>query len=148
MNVRRGDFLISTDPTRLDIDVVHGFLERSYWAQGIPREVVARSIQHSLCFGLYEDDRQVGFARVVTDRATYAYLADVFVIESHRARGLATWLVQTILDYPDLQGLRRFSLATRDAHDLYRKVGFTGLAHPERHMEKAKPGIYAQEVHS
>ena len=148
MNVRRGDFLISTDPTRLNLDVIHGFLERSYWAEGIPREVVARSIQHSLCFGLYEGDRQVGFARVVTDRATYAYLADVFVIESHRARGLATWLVQTILDHPDLQGLRRWSLATRDAHDLYRKVGFTGLAHPARHMEKAKPRTYTQEVHS
>jgi GNAT superfamily N-acetyltransferase len=108
--------------------------------------VVARSIRHSLCFGLYEDDRQVGFARVVTDRATYAYLADVFVLESHRARGLASWLMEIILGHPELQGLRRWSLVTRDAHSLYRKVGFGGLAHPERHMEKSKPGIDTQEV--
>ena len=148
MNVGRGNFLISTDPARLELDVIHGFLERSYWAQAIPREVVARSIQHSLCFGLYEDDRQVGFARVITDRATYAYLADVFVLESHQRRGLGRWLLETILAHPELQDLRRWGLVTRDAHDLYRKVGFSGLAHPERLMEISRPGICTQEVHS
>jgi GNAT superfamily N-acetyltransferase len=146
MNVQRGEFLISTDPARLDLDAIHGFLAGSYWAKAIPRQVVARSIQHSLCFGLYEGERQVGFARVITDRATYAYLADVFVLESHRGRGLARWLMETVLAHPELQGLRRFNLVTRDAHDLYRKVGFSGLAHPERHMEMSRPGIYTQEV--
>ncbi len=148
MNLGRGDFVISTDPARLDLEVIHGFLERSYWAKGVPRQVVARSIQHSLCFGVYDAERQVGFARVITDRATYAYLADVFVLKSHRKRGLARWLMESILAHPDLQGLRRWSLVTRDAHDLYRGVGFAGLAHPERYMEKFEPGVYAQEVRS
>lgn len=139
---RRGAFLVSTDPERLDIDVVHGFLTRSYWAAGVPREVVARSIPHSLCFGLYEWERQVGFARVVTDRATYAYLADVFVLESHRGRGLSAWLMEAILAHPDLQGLRRFSLATKDAHGLYARFGFTALGAPERHMEILRPDVY------
>lgn len=140
---RRGAFLISTDAQRLDLDVVHGFLSGSYWATAVPRAVVARSIRHSLCFGLYEWERQVGFARVITDRATFAYLADVFVIESHRCRGLSKWLMEAILAHPDLQGLRRLSLVTRDAHALYARFGFTALGAPERHMEIVRPDVYA-----
>ncbi len=145
---RRGPYLISTDPARLDLDVVHGFLARSYWAEGIPRELVERSIRHSICFGLFDGPRQIGFARVVTDRATFGYLADVFVLESHRGRGLAQWLMEAVMAHPDLQGLRRWGLVTRDAHALYRKVGFTGLAHPDRFMEISRPGIYQAEAQS
>lgn len=141
----REGFTISTDPGRLDRPLVHEFLAASYWAKGIPRETVDRSIEGALCFGLYERDRQVGFARVITDRATFAYLADVFVLESHRGRGLAAWLMETILSDPRLHGLRRWMLLTRDAHPLYRKVGFTELAHPERVMEKVDSGVYGQK---
>ena len=141
---RRDGFTISTDRSRLDREAIHEFLAGSYWAKGIPREVVDRSIDNALCFGLRDDEgaRQVGFARVITDSATYAYLADVYVLESHRGRGLATWLTETILAHPDLQGLRRWMLVTRDAHPLYRKVGFTELAHPERIMEMTFPAVY------
>jgi GNAT superfamily N-acetyltransferase len=139
---RRAAFVVSSDPGRLDVDVIHGFLARSYWAEGIPREIVERSIRHSLCFGLYEWGRQVGFARVVTDRASYAYLADVFVLEAYRGRGLSAFLMEAVMAHPDLQGLRRFGLATRDAHGLYRKFGFSGLAMPERMMEIVRADIY------
>ena len=139
--MNREGFTISTDPARIDRALVHEFLAASYWAKGIPRETVDRSIEGALCFGLYEGDRQVGFARVITDRATFAYLADVFVVDSHRGRGLAAWLMETILAHPDLQGLRRWMLLTRDAHPLYRKVGYTELAHPERVMEKVDAGV-------
>lgn len=139
---RREGFTISTDPDRLDRPLIHEFLSASYWAKGIPRETVDRSIEGALCFGLYEADRQVGFARVITDRSTFAYLADVFVLESHRGRGLAAWLMETILGHPDLQGLRRWMLLTRDAHPLYRKGGFTELARPERVMEKVDAKVY------
>jgi GNAT superfamily N-acetyltransferase len=144
-NERRQDgFTISTEPGRLDVDAIHSFLAASYWAAGIPREVVERSIRGSLCFGLYEGERQVGFARVITDRATYAYLADVFVLESHRGRGLARWLMAVIVEHPDLQGLRRWSLVTRDAHGLYARFGFAGLASPETYMEKMDKDVYAR----
>ncbi|MDQ5859247.1 MAG: GNAT family N-acetyltransferase [Acidobacteriota bacterium] len=139
---RREAFTISTDPDRLDRPLIHEFLSASYWAKGIPRETVDRSIEGAICFGLYDDGRQVGFARVITDGATFAYLADVFVLESHRRRGLAGWLMESILAHPDLQNLRRWMLLTRDAHPLYRKVGFTDLAHPERVMEKVDAGVY------
>ena len=142
---RREGFTISTDRDRLDRPLIHEFLAASYWGKGIPRETADRSIEGALCFGLYEDGRQVGFARVITDRATFAYLADVFVIESHRGRGLAAWLMETILAHPDLRGLRRWMLLTRDAHPLYRKVGFTELAHPERVMEKVDAGVYERK---
>jgi GNAT superfamily N-acetyltransferase len=138
----REGFTISTDRSKLDRDAIHRFLAGSYWAKRIPREVVDRSIDGALCFGLYGDGRQIGFARVITDAATFAYLADVYILESHRGRGLATWLMQSILAHPDLRGLRRWMLVTRDAHPLYRKVGFTELAHPERLMEMTFPGIY------
>lgn len=138
---RRDAFTISTDRSKLDREAIHEFLAGSYWASGIPREIVDRSIEGALCFGLFENGRQIGFARVITDAATFAYLADVYVLESHRGRGLATWLMESILAHPELQGLRRWMLVTRDAHGLYRKVGFRELAHPERIMEMAFAGI-------
>ena len=143
MEWRRGDLSISTEPSRIDRRLVHEFLrDRSYWAAGIPREVVDRSIEGALCFGVYEGDVQVGFARVVTDRATFAYLADVFVLESHRGRGIATWLMDVVMDHPDLHGLRRWILMTRDAHGLYEKFGFRRLADPSRCMEIVDREIY------
>jgi len=139
---QRDGYELSTDPARLDLDVVHGFLVQSYWAEGIPRDVVERALAGSLCFGLYDGAGQVGLARFVTDRATFAYLADVFVLPAHRGRGLATWLVGTSLAHPALQGLRRMLLATRDMHALYAKVGFTPLVRPERMMEILDPDVY------
>jgi GNAT superfamily N-acetyltransferase len=139
---RRDGLTISTDRSKLDRKAIHEFLTASYWATGIPRDVVDRSIDGALCFGVFEDGRQVGFARVITDSATFAYLADVYVLESHRGRGLAAWLMECILAHPDLQGLRRWMLLTRDAHPLYRKSGFRDLAHPERVMEMTFPGVY------
>ena len=112
---RRGEYMVSTDPERVDLEVVHGYLTRSYWAAGIPRETVARAIAHSLPFGLYHGERQVGFARAITDRATYAYLGDVFVLDEYQGGGLGKWLMACIVAHPDLQGLRRWSLVTRDA---------------------------------
>ncbi|MEZ4734756.1 MAG: GNAT family N-acetyltransferase [Caldilineaceae bacterium] len=117
-------YTISTDPARLDLDVIHGFLYHCYWSPGVPRAVVAQAIHHSLCFGLYEGNNQVGFARVVTDYTSFAYLADVFVLPTQRGHGLGIWLVECVLDCPALQSIRSFLLATRDAHGLYRKFGF------------------------
>lgn len=142
---RQGPFLVSDERARLDLGVIHGFLRQSYWSAGVPEEVVRRAISGSLCFGLYEHDRQVGFARAITDRATYAYLADVFVLPSHRDRGLGRWLMECVMAHPDLQGLRRFSLVTRDAHGLYRRFGFESLAHPDRYMERFASAAYARE---
>jgi GNAT superfamily N-acetyltransferase len=133
---------ISTDPSRLDRALIHEFLGRSYWAAGIPGEVVDRSIEGAMCFGVFDGGSQVGFARVITDRATFAYLADVFVLESHRGRGLATWLMEVIKGHPDLQGLRRWILMTRDAHGLYRKFGFREIADPSRCMEIVDREVY------
>ena len=138
----RGEFTISTEPSRIDLDLVHGFLTDSYWARGIPRELVERSIEHSLCFGLYHRDRQIGFARVITDRATFGYLGDVFVLEAFRGQGVARWLMEVVHAHPELQGFRRWVLLTRDAHALYREVGYTPLAAPERYMEKWTPDVY------
>lgn len=140
---KRGDYTISTDTERLDFKVVHGFLETSYWAKGIPARVVRRSIKHSRCFGLYKGATQVGFARVVTDRATFAYRDDVFVVAAHRGRGLSKWLIEVVLAHPDLQGLRRWMLATADAHGLYRKFGFKELKSPAHFMERHEPNVYA-----
>ena len=126
---------ISTDPTRLQPAAIHAYLTRSYWSPGIPQEVVERAIANSLCFGIYLGQAQVGFARVVTDKATFAYLADVYVLEEHRGQGLSKRLVRTILAHPELQGLRRFLLATRDAHTLYAQFGFAPTARPQTLME-------------
>jgi GNAT superfamily N-acetyltransferase len=126
---------ISTDPARLDLDLIHGYLREAYWSPGVPRDVVKRSIARSLCFGLYAPDgAQAGFARVVTDGATFAWIADVFVLDPHRGRGLGVWLMETVLAHPDLQGLRRIVLATKDAHELYERFGFVPLPTPERWM--------------
>ena len=138
----RDGFTISTDPERLDLDGVYAYLSASYWAQGIPRDVFERSVKHALCFGIYEGARQVGFARVVTDFATVAYIGDVFVLEAWRGRGLSRWLMETISTHPELQGFRRWILLTRDAHGLYGKFGFTPLGDPSRWMEKWTPGVY------
>ena len=138
----RGDLTVSDANDRLDLDVVHGFLAGSYWAAGIPRETVARALAHSLNFGLYTGGAQIGLARFVTDRATFAWLADVFVLEPYRGRGCATWMVETALTHPDLAGLRRMLLATRDKHALYARFGFAPLARPERLMEKHDPDVY------
>jgi GNAT superfamily N-acetyltransferase len=135
-------YSISTDVKSLDVDVIHGYLAQSYWSPGIPRNVVERAIANSLCFGVFRGAAQVGFARVVTDRATFAYLADVFVLEAHRGQGLAKAMVRAILAHADLQGLRRWLLATRDAHALYRQFGFKELANAGSVMEIRDPDVY------
>ena len=129
------DIVVTTDRSRLDVDTIHGFLSNAYWAQGIPRDVLVRAIEHSLCFGAFDGDRQVGFARVISDRATYAYVSDVFVLESHRGRGVGKSLMTAIMSHPELQGLRRWTLFTRDARGLYRQYGFGEGRYPERLME-------------
>lgn len=136
------EYMISTDKARLDIAAIHKFLTASYWSQGIPIETVRRSIQGSLCFGLYKSSEQIGFARVITDGATFGYLCDVYVLDSYRGIGLSKRLMQAVVEHPSLQGLRRFSLATRDAHSLYSKFGFASLQRPERYMEILNPKIY------
>ena len=144
MLVTKGEYEIDDDPGRIDLDVVHGFLTTSYWAAGVPRDVVARSVANSLVLGLYQggqsgQDAQVGLTRVVTDRATFAWVADVFVLPGHRGRGLAHWMIETLLAHPDMAGMRRFMLATSDAHQVYADCGFTPLAAPGRFMEIARP---------
>jgi GNAT superfamily N-acetyltransferase len=142
MEWSRDGFRITTDPAQIDRAAAHAYLTRSYWAEEVPREIVDRSIDNSLAFAVFEADKQVGFARVITDRATFAYVADVYVLEEYRGRGLARWLMETIGAHPDLQGLRRWILTTRDAHGLYRKVGFVPVARTERFMEIDRPGLY------
>ena len=142
--LRDSDILISTDPARLDVDVIHGFLSRSYWAAGIPRETVERSIRHSICFGAFDGGRQVGFARVISDRATYAYVADVFVLPSHRGRSIGKRLMACITSHPELQDLRLWTLFTRDAHGLYRQYGFQDARYPDRLMEKRQARAYRE----
>jgi GNAT superfamily N-acetyltransferase len=139
MDHRKGDFTISSDKTRLDLDVIHGFLSASYWAAGRSVETIRRSIEHSIPFGVYKDDRQVGFARVITDYATFAWIADVFILDSFRGQGLGKWLMEVILSDPQLQGFRRWVLATKDAQELYRRFGFSELKIPERWMERPDP---------
>jgi GNAT superfamily N-acetyltransferase len=140
----RGAFTISTDPGRLDLDVIHRFLVGSYWAEGIPRAVIERSIANSLPFGLYEGGVQVGFARVLTDWTVFAMLMDVFVLERCRGRGLGTWLVEVATSLPELDGLRCFMLRTADAHELYRRFGFSEPTRPDVIMERLDPapGVY------
>lgn len=133
---------ISTDKSKLNIEYIHRFLSQSYWAEEIPIEVVSRSIEGSICFGVYEGSRQVGFARLITDAATFAYLADVFIDAEFRGIGLSKRLVATILAHQSVQGIRRFMLATRDAHGLYKKFGFTPLTAPERWMQMHNPDVY------
>jgi GNAT superfamily N-acetyltransferase len=143
---QRGEYRISTDADLLDVTTIHGFLAQSYWSPAIPRSVVEQAIRNSLCFGVYRGAEQVGFARVVTDKATFAYLADVFILEPHRGKGLSKWLMQVVKEHKDLQGLRRFMLGTRDAHGLYRQFGFGELANPSRVMEILKPDVYREAL--
>jgi GNAT superfamily N-acetyltransferase len=133
---KQGDFTISTDPARLDVEVICGFLRSTYWARQRPRATMEKAIRHSLCFGVYLAGRQIGFARAITDYATFAYMADVFILEPYRGKGLGKWLVRTMLEHPELKGLRRWSLLTQDAHSLYAQCGFTPAAHPEHVMER------------
>ena len=137
-----GEFLISTARNRLDREMIHDFLSRrSYWAKGRELDVINRGIDNSLSFGIYRGEQQVGFARVVTDYATFAWLADVFVLEEYRGRGLGKWLIEVILAHPQLQGFRRWALSTKDAHELYRSFGFNELTRPERWMERPDPNM-------
>lgn len=139
---RDATYLITDDPACLDVTLIHNFLVSSYWAEGIPFDVMRRSIENSLPFGVYDGGKQVGFARVVSDYATFAYLADVFILESHRGRGLSKRLMEVIMTHPKLQGLRRWHLVTRDAHGLYRQSGFSDLKNPAMHMEIWHSDIY------
>ena len=143
---QRGEYTVTTDPARVDLGLVHGYLADSYWAKGIPLEVVRRSIANSLNFSVYHGAEQVGFARVITDYATFAYVGDVFVLEPHRGRGLSKWVMELIVGHPDLQGFRRWVLLTRDAHGLYRQFGFTAIAAPDRYMERWTPNAYSRGV--
>lgn len=138
---RRGEYSISTDRARLDLEVVHDYLSNeSYWAKGRSMETIKRSIENSVAFGVYNGaEQQVGFARVITDYATFAWLADVFILDSARGQGLGKWLVEVILAHPELQGFRRWVLATKDAHEIYRRFGFVELKRPERWMERHDP---------
>jgi N-acetylglutamate synthase-like GNAT family acetyltransferase len=140
----KGDYEISTDPARIDMGMVHELLTNSYWAKGIPLETVRRSIENSIAFGVYHGHQQVGFARIISDRATFAYLADVFISPAYRGRGLSQWLMECIVSHPDLQGLRRWMLATQDAHGLYAKFGFTPIKSSEPWMEIHRPDVYAK----
>jgi GNAT superfamily N-acetyltransferase len=136
MNWTKDKFTISDEPERLQLEVIVDYLARAYWSNQRPRDVIEKSLKHSLCFGVYENQTQIGFARVISDHATFAYLADVFILESHQGHGLGKWLVQTILEHSELQGLRRWMLATRDAHGLYAQFGFNALENPDRYMTK------------
>ncbi len=139
-------YTISTDKTRLDIPAIHSYLsDEAYWSQGIPLEIVERGIKNSLCFGLYQGETQAGFARVISDYASFAYLCDVFILESFRAEGLGKWLMACVLSHPALQGLRNYLLFTKDAHGLYARYGFTPVANPERIMVKRDADIYLKK---
>ena len=139
IELQRNRFTISTDPVRLDIDAIVDMLARAYWAIGRPRERTEQAIRNSLVFGVYDGERQIGVARVVTDYSIFAYLCDVFIHEEYRAHGLGKWLIQAIMDHPDLAGMRRWVLVTSDAHGLYRQYGFTSLDDPEEWMQNFKP---------
>jgi GNAT superfamily N-acetyltransferase len=145
MEWRRDDYRVSDDPALLDRARIHEVIGATYWAPGIPAATMSKAIDFSLCLGLYREKEQLGFARVVTDRSTFAYLCDVFVLEGHRGAGLGKWLVECVVAHPDLQGLRRFCLMTRDAHDLYRRFGFEPMADPTRYLEVHRPDAYRKK---
>jgi len=150
MNIQGTDYLLSDDKNNLQLNVIHGYLTNSYWSQGISRKLIERGIANSLCFGLYlnveknsqSSMQQIGFARVTTDKASFAYLADVFILPTYEKLGLGTALMNFVMQHSDLQGLRRFMLCTRDAHGLYKKFGFTEVESPQMMMQIAKPGLY------
>ena len=145
MSDARDTLRLSTDAGEMDVDAIHAYLSgESYWARGIPRETVARAVRNSVCFGVFDGGAQVAFARVVTDRATFAYLADVYVLEPYRGRGISTWLMEAVHAHPELQELRRWALVTKDAQGLYERFGWTPISKPERHMERTDPEVYAR----
>jgi len=142
---RENEYLISTNPSLLNVDIIHAYLSgQSYWAANIPREIVLKSISHSLCFGIYFNGQQIGFARLVTDKATFAYLADVFILESYRGKGLSKWLMKMIHAHPELQGLRRWMLGTRDAHGLYEQFGWNVM---DEETRKRFMQVYDKEAY-
>lgn len=141
---QKDEYSISTDKSKLQFNVIHAFLSTSYWSPNVPMEIVKRAAENSVTFGIYKNKAQVGYARIISDCATFAYLADVFILESERGKGLSKWLIESIMQLPELQGLRRWSLATRDAHSLYAKFGFTPLQNPEIMMQIARPNIYLE----
>ena len=148
MEWTRGKFTVSTNPDDQDLEVIHRYLQQSYWAKGIPKETVARSLKGALCFALLCSGKQIGFARVISDFATIAYLGDVFVLPKFRGQGLSKWLMDCICSHPDLQGMRRWILATSDAHGLYEKYGFTPLKQPNVFMERLDPKVYSTDAQS
>lgn len=142
----KNNFIISNDKAKLDIDAIHQYIGgESYWAQGIPFDVLKKAIDNSMCFGVYDNNKQIGFARMITDYSTFAYLADVYILESYRGKGLSKWLMEFIMNHPDMKGLRRYMLATKDAHGLYLQYGFKPVANPENIMEIRNPDIYKKE---
>ena len=144
MEWTKGEFIVTCDPQRQDLGVIHGFLAQSYWAKGISRDTVARSLEGALGFTLLTQGRQIGFVRVISDRATFAYVADVFVLPEYRGQGWSKWLMQCVTSHPDLQGLRRWMLASSDAQGLYARYGFTPLKNPQVFMERHNPDVYTQ----
>jgi len=144
VKLKNENFTINTNKDKLQLTVIHGYLSRSYWSENIPIEIVEKSIKLSFCFGVYLFDKQVGFARLITDFCTFAYLADVFILEEYQGKGLSKWLMHEIVNHPDMQGIRRWSLTTADAHGLYQQFGFSALKKPNVYMEMHFPGIYKQ----
>ncbi|WP_136666658.1 GNAT family N-acetyltransferase [Flavobacterium sp. H122] len=145
LTIYKNDFLISTDKSKLDLDSIHDFLStKAYWSLNIPKEKVHTAIQNSLCFGVYQNEKQIGFARVITDFSTIAYLGDVYILEEYRGQGLSKWLIETIMNYENLQGLRRWILLTGDAHELYRRFGWTDIADPAKWMELHDKNVYSK----
>jgi GNAT superfamily N-acetyltransferase len=146
VTIHKNEFCISTDKNKLDIDSIHHFLStQAYWCLNIPKATVELAIQNSLCFGVYKEDKQIGFARVISDFATVAYLGDVYILQEYRGKGLSKWLIETIMNDPNLQGLRRWVLLTRDAHGLYRQFGWTDVADPTKWMEVHNKNAYVNE---
>ncbi len=143
MEWKKDNYTVSTDKNNLNVSVIHNYLKNSYWSPGIPKSTVKKSIDNSLTFGLFDGEKQIGFAKMITDYATFAYLADVFVIDEYKGQGLGKWMMTCVMSHPDLQGLRRIMLATRDAQKLYEKFGFTPLHNPDRFMQLWKPNVYA-----
>lgn len=143
VTVTKGDYVITTDKAKLNIEFIHHFLStEAYWSKNIPLATVQRAIAHSLNFGVFHHDSQVGYARIISDFATVCYLGDVFIIPEHRGKGLSKWMMEQVMAHPDLRGLRRWILLTRDAHELYRQFGWESIAHPDRWMEIHDPSVY------
>src|SRR3954463_3644649 len=141
-DITNGAYSVTANRARIDVDAVHAYLTRSFWARGISKDLVTRSIQHSLCFGVFDHESQVAFARVVTDYSTYAYLCDVYVLETHRGKGLSKWMMEFVMNHPDLQGVRRFQLVPPAAHVFYPPFGSPPPVHPDRHLEIFRDGMY------